>query len=60
MPNKRFLISIGVAGIMIELIAVALLAAKTLTTGIAVPIMVVGMFLALVPMFALARSARKR
>lgn len=59
-PNKRFLIMLGVVGIVIELIAVALLAAKMISGAVGIPVIIAAMFLALIPMFALSRMHRKR
>lgn len=58
--NKRFLIAIAVIGIFIELAAVGLMAAKAIPVALGVPIIIVGMFLAMIPMFALSRMRRNR
>ena len=58
--NNRIPIAIAVAGIVIEIVAIVLLSSKAISTTVAVPLIGLGMFLALVPMFALARRARER
>ena len=58
--RKRTAIILGVAGIVIELIAVLLLAQKRIPTTFGIPLVVAGMFLAFVPLFVLARMRRRR
>jgi hypothetical protein len=58
--SKRTAILLGVAGIAIELITVLLLAQKKIPTTYGVPLAVVGMFLAFVPLFVVARMRRRR
>ncbi|HYI09105.1 MAG TPA: hypothetical protein VEK57_08530 [Thermoanaerobaculia bacterium] len=59
--NRRNLvpISIAVAGIVIEAIAIYLLAGKRISMGVALPLIVAGMFLGFVPIFVVARRARR-
>jgi uncharacterized membrane protein len=57
--QKRLAAIIGLVGIAIELVAVALLAMKRLPTNIGIPIVVAGMFIAFVPMFVMSRNARR-
>lgn len=49
---------IGIVGIIIELVVIVLLASERISTAVAMPIMIAGMFLAFVPAFTLARSRR--
>ena len=58
--KRSLAIGIAFAGIAIEIIAIVLLARKSITTGVAVPMIVAGMFLAFVPVFVVARRARRR
>ena len=58
--GNRIPIILAVAGIAIELVAVALLATKTLPPTFGVPLVMAGMFLAFVPVFVLARRARHK
>jgi hypothetical protein len=57
--KRRFQIALAVAGIAIEGIAIWLLASKQLSPTFATPIILAGMFMAFVPMFAVARASRK-
>lgn len=59
--NRRNLVPISIAfvGIAVEAIAIYLLAAKRISTGVAVPLIVAGMFLGFVPIFVVARRARR-
>jgi len=57
--KRRFQITLAVAGIVIEGIAIALLASKQISPTFATPIILAGMFMAFVPMFAVARSKRR-
>ncbi len=57
--NKTAII-IAVLGIAIELIGIALLSSDRITTTVAVPLMGLGMLMAFVPIFLLARRARHR
>ena len=52
-------ISLAILGIAIEAIAIYLLGAKRIPTGVAVPLIVAGMFLGFVPIFVVARRARR-
>ena len=52
-------IAIGVIGIVIEIVAVTLLSSKRLSTTIGTPLILAGMLMAFVPIFVLARRARR-
>lgn len=58
--TKKIAIFLGIAGIAIEIVALALLASKRLESSIATPVIVGGMLLAFIPMFVVARHSRKR
>lgn len=58
--NKKFAITVAIIGIALELVAIYLLAQKRIPTGVAIPMIVTGMFLAFVPIFVVARRARRR
>ena len=60
-PNKgrRMALWIAVAGIAIELVAIWLLRSGRIAVPVAMPILIVGMFMAFVPAFALIRSRRR-
>lgn len=58
--GKRIAVVIGLAGIAIEIIAIALLASKRIPSSIGMPIAVTGMFLAFVPIFVLSRRRKGR
>lgn len=51
---------LGIAGIAIEAITVFLLAQKRLPENVATPVLVGGMLLAFIPMFVLARHAKRK
>jgi hypothetical protein len=57
--KRRLQMALAVAGIAIEGIAIWLLASKQISVAYATPIILAGMFMAFVPMFAVARSKRK-
>lgn len=57
--KRRLQIALAVAGIAIEGIAIWLLASKQISVAYATPIILAGMFMAFVPMFAVARSKRR-
>jgi hypothetical protein len=57
--NNRWLIAIALFGIALELVAIGLLASRRISVPIAMPIIIVGMFTAFVPIFAVARRARR-
>lgn len=57
--KRRLQIGLAVAGLVIEAIAIWLLASKQITLTVATPLILVGMFMAFVPMFAVARSKRR-
>ena len=57
--KRRLQVALGVAGIAVEGAAIWLLASKQISVAYATPIILAGMFMAFVPMFAVARSKRK-
>lgn len=57
--NNRIPIAIAVVGILIELIAIGLLGADRITMATASPLIIVGMFMAFVPIFVAARRAKR-
>ena len=58
--SKKLALVLAATGIAIELITVALMSSGRLSTRGAVPLMVIGMFLAFLPLFTAAVNARKR
>lgn len=50
---------LGILGIAIEIVAIALLASKQISTTFGVPLAIAGMFIAFVPMFVMARNRRR-
>lgn len=58
--NNRFLIMIALLGIVLELVAIGLLASRRITVSVAMPLIIVGMFTAFVPIFAVSRRAKRR
>ena len=58
--KKRLAIYIGVFGILLEAVAVFLLASKRIDPKIGTPLAIAGMFIAFVPLFVLARRHKKR
>lgn len=58
--DNRIPIAIAVVGIVIELVAVYLLASKRVDFTFAQPLIIVGMLMAFVPLFVAARRARRR
>ena len=58
--TKRFTVALAFAGIAVEIVAILLLAAQRISTTVAVPLIVAGMFLAFAPIFLVARRARRR
>jgi pilus assembly protein TadC len=58
--NRKLAITVAVLGIAVEIVALYLLGQKRITTGAAVPIIIAGMFLGFVPIFVVARRARRR
>jgi hypothetical protein len=58
--NKKFAVAVALIGIALELVVIYLLSQKRIATGVAIPLIVAGMFLAFVPMFVVARRARRR
>jgi hypothetical protein len=59
-PNKRLAIGIAITGILIELAAIVLLASKQISMPVATPLIITGMFMAFVPVFVVARRARRK
>jgi hypothetical protein len=57
--KKRIAAFIGIFGIVVEIIAIFLMASKRLSPAAASPLLIAGMFIAFVPIFFLARQ-RKR
>ncbi|HEX8616516.1 MAG TPA: hypothetical protein VF911_02915 [Thermoanaerobaculia bacterium] len=57
--SKVFAIAVALVGIAIELIAIVLLARKSIGSAVAVPMIITGMFLAFVPVFFVARRFRR-
>ncbi len=58
--NRKLAIAVALIGIAVEIVAIYLLGQKRITTGVAVPIIIAGMFLGFVPIFVVARRARRR
>jgi uncharacterized membrane protein len=58
--NRKLAIAVATLGIALEIIAIYLLGQKRITTGVAVPIIIAGMFLGFVPIFVVARRTRRR
>lgn len=58
--GKRTAIVLGVAGIAVEAVTVALLASGRLTASVATPFIITGMLMSFVPLFVVARRARRR
>lgn len=58
--HKRLVAIIGVAGIVVEVVAVVLLATKRISPSVGTPIVIAAMLVAFVPLFTLSRSARRR
>lgn len=57
---NKLLIAIAVVGILIELTAIALLGARRIAMPVAAPLIIVGMFMAFVPVFTITRRAKRR
>ena len=58
--DNRLPIAIALVGIVIELVTVYLLASKRLDFTYGQPLIIVGMLMAFVPLFVVARRARRR
>jgi uncharacterized membrane-anchored protein len=56
---NRMLYVVALLGIMLEAVAIYLLSAKRIETSVAIPLVIAGMFIAFVPIFAVARRARR-
>lgn len=50
---------LGVAGLVIEAIAITLLATDRISSSVGKPLVVAGMLIAFVPLFVLSRRARR-
>lgn len=48
-PDKRLFIIIAVAGILLELIVIFLMASERITVAVAMPLLIVGMLVAFAP-----------
>ena len=57
--SKAVPIAIALAGIVIEIIGIYLITSKRLSTGAATPLVILGMLMAFVPLFVLARRSRR-
>ena len=58
--DNRIPIAVAIAGIVFEIVAIYLLATKRVTMTIAQQLIIVGMFMAFVPIFVAARRARRK
>jgi hypothetical protein len=58
--GKKIAIIAALVGIAIELVSVVLLSSHRITPAVATPLIIVGMFLAFVPLFVVSRNARGR
>lgn len=58
MQGKRTAIILGIAGIVIEMVAVVMLAQKRIPATYGVPLVLAGMLLAFFPLFLAARRKR--
>jgi hypothetical protein len=58
--NKGRLILIAVIGLLIELVTIILLASNRIQVVWAMPLVIVGMMLAFVPIFAVTRRAKRK
>lgn len=58
--NNRIPIIIAVIGIVLEGIAIWLMASKRIPVSTATPLILAGMFMAFVPIFVAARRAKRR
>ena len=56
---NRLLFAVALFGIALEALAIYLLAAKRIETTVAIPLIIAGMFVAFVPIFAVARRAKR-
>ena len=50
-PNKRLFVIIAVVGILLELIVIFLMASERITVTTAMPLLIIGMFVAFAPIF---------
>jgi cadmium resistance protein CadD (predicted permease) len=57
--NKKLVIAIALLGIAVEILAVVLLLQKRITSSTATPMIIAGMFLGFVPIFVVARRAKR-
>jgi uncharacterized membrane protein YkgB len=58
--RKRTATILGILGIATEIIAILLLVSKRIPSNIGTPLIIGGMLLAFIPMFVIARKARRR
>jgi uncharacterized membrane protein len=58
--NKKFVIIMALLGIAVEIAALYLLSQKRITSSVAMPLIIAGMFLGFVPIFVVARRARRQ
>lgn len=58
--NNAVPIAIGILGILLEVATLTLMASNRLATSTGTPLIIAGMLLAFVPVFVLARRARRR
>lgn len=59
-PSNKIPIAIAIVGILIELVAIVLLASKRVSVPVGMPLVMAGMLMAFVPVFVLARRAKHR
>jgi hypothetical protein len=58
--HNKTAIAIAIAGILLEVIAIALLASKRVPVSAGMPMVLAGMLLAFVPVFVLARRGKQQ
>jgi hypothetical protein len=58
--ENRIPVLIAVGGIALEAVTIYLMASKRIPESIATPLMITGMIMAFVPLFLVARRARRR
>lgn len=56
---NRMLFAVALFGIVLEAVAIYLLSSKRIETAVAIPLVIAGMFIAFVPIFAVARRAKR-
>ncbi|HEX8254928.1 MAG TPA: hypothetical protein VF846_17415 [Thermoanaerobaculia bacterium] len=57
--TKTFSVVLALAGIAIEIVAIALMSSERISVQTAMPLIIAGMFLAFAPIFLAARRARR-